>query len=152
VLAVCGFWLLFSPKSTCFPVRGPPPERHGDSAMCMRFWCESSARPGENLCDTVVANFLIHDQRLLPRAFHTKARSHCTIAAPLRWLVWLAWRCKKPGEWSIMIEEFGPIFMAVQNKPNFPQTESACDFREIVVKFLYRSDRCKPQVLRAKLL
>jgi hypothetical protein len=27
--------------------------------MRMRFWRESSARPGENLCDTVVANFLL---------------------------------------------------------------------------------------------
>jgi hypothetical protein len=34
----------------------------------------------------VVANFSFVDQRLLPRAFHTKARSHCTIAVPLGWL------------------------------------------------------------------
>jgi hypothetical protein len=51
----------------------------GDWAMGMRFCCESSARPGENLCDTVVANFLFDDQRLVPRAFHTKARSHFPI-------------------------------------------------------------------------
>jgi hypothetical protein len=51
--------------------------------MRMRFWRESSARQGKNLCDTVVANFSFIDQRPLPRAFHTKARSHCTITAPL---------------------------------------------------------------------
>jgi hypothetical protein len=26
--------------------QSPQPNRHGDSAMCMRFWCESSARRG----------------------------------------------------------------------------------------------------------
>jgi hypothetical protein len=47
--------------------------------MGMRFWRESSARWGKKLCDTVVANFSFDDQRLLPRAFHTKARSHFPI-------------------------------------------------------------------------
>jgi hypothetical protein len=51
----------------------------GDWAMGMRFWRESSARVGKNLCDTVVANFSFVDQRWLPRAFHTKARSHFPI-------------------------------------------------------------------------
>jgi hypothetical protein len=83
-------WLFFVPKLLVFDdfsawlvIGSTLPERHGDSAMRMRFWCESSARPGENLCDTVVANFLFVDQRLPPRAFHTKARSHCTITTPL---------------------------------------------------------------------
>jgi hypothetical protein len=43
----------------------------------MRFWRESSARWGKNLCDTVVANFSFVDRRLLPRAFHTKALYEC---------------------------------------------------------------------------
>jgi hypothetical protein len=59
------------------PLLNQPPR--GDWAMGMRFWRESSARPGENLCDTVVANFLFLEQRSLPRAFHTKARSHFPI-------------------------------------------------------------------------
>jgi hypothetical protein len=61
--------------------------------MRMRFWRESSARQGKNLCDTVVANFSFIDQRLLPRAFHTKARSHFTITAPLGQLGLLLRRC-----------------------------------------------------------
>jgi hypothetical protein len=71
---------------------------HGDSAMRMRFWCESSARVGKNLCDTVVANFSFVEPRPLPRAFHTKARSHCTITAPPGWLGLCFWHCRKPGE------------------------------------------------------
>jgi hypothetical protein len=46
----------------------------------------------------VVANFLFFDQRLLPRAFHTKARSHCTIAAPLGLLGFAALALQKTGE------------------------------------------------------
>jgi Helix-turn-helix domain len=41
------------------------------------------ASEAKNLCDTVVANFSVLEPRPLPRAFHTKARSHCTITAPL---------------------------------------------------------------------
>jgi hypothetical protein len=47
-----------------------------------------------------------------------------------------------------MVEELGPIFMAVQNKPSFPQTESVCDFQKIFMKFFYRNDRYVPLGLR----
>jgi hypothetical protein len=86
----------------------------------MRFWRESSARPGENLCDTVVANFLFFDQRLLPRAFHTKARSHFTITAPLGQLGLLLSPCRKPGKWSIMFAWFGGIFYTCMKQTKFP--------------------------------
>ena len=46
----------------------------GDKARGVRFWCEST-RDTKNLCDTVVANFLLRPPNELPRAFHTKARS-----------------------------------------------------------------------------
>ena len=45
----------------------------------LRFW-ETSTRSAKNLCDAVVAHFFGVPARLLPRAFHPKARSHCSIA------------------------------------------------------------------------
>jgi hypothetical protein len=42
-------------------------------------------------------NFPFVDQRLLPRAFHTKARSHCTITAPLGLLGLLFLAFQKTG-------------------------------------------------------
>ena len=48
--------------------------------MRMRFWCEST-RDTKNACDTVVAHFLLFPPDELPRAFHTKARSHFPITA-----------------------------------------------------------------------
>jgi hypothetical protein len=85
VLAVCGLWLLFVPEMAGFlallTVHAPPPERHGDSAMRMRFWCESSARWGKNLCDTVVANFLFlingcYRARFTPKPGHIALSPH----------------------------------------------------------------------------
>jgi hypothetical protein len=44
---------------------------------------------------------------------------------------------------------FTIFFIPAQNKPKFPQTESECGFQDVFVKFLFRSDRCIPQVLRS---
>ena len=57
-----------------------PQAPHGDRAMRMRFWCEST-RDTKNVCDTVVAHFLLFPPDELPRAFPTKARSHFPITA-----------------------------------------------------------------------
>jgi hypothetical protein len=43
---------------------------------------------------------------------------------------------------------FTGFFIPAQNKPKFAQTESECGFQEIFMKFLYRSARYIPQVLR----
>ena len=48
--------------------------------MRVRFWCEST-RDTKNVCDTVVAHFLLFPPDELPRAFPTKARSHFPITA-----------------------------------------------------------------------
>ena len=48
--------------------------------MRVWFWCENT-RDGKNVCDTVVAHFLLFPPGELPRAFHTKARSHFPITA-----------------------------------------------------------------------
>jgi hypothetical protein len=86
----------------------------------LRFWCESSARLGKNLCDTLVANFLFDDPRVLPRAFPTKARSHFTIAAPLGLLGLLLWNCRKPGMCSIMVAGFHDIFYTCTKQTKIP--------------------------------
>ena len=48
--------------------------------MRVRFWCEST-RDTKNVCDTVVAHFLLLPPDELPRTFPTKARSHFPITA-----------------------------------------------------------------------
>ena len=60
--------------------------------MRVRFWCEST-RDTKNACDTVVAHFLLFPPNELPRAFPTKARSHCPITA----LALVFWSVKGTG-------------------------------------------------------
>jgi hypothetical protein len=68
----------------------------------------------------VVANFLFLDQRLPPRAFHTKARSHFTIAAPLGQLGLLFWNFRKTGKCAIMVAEFHGIFYTCAKQTKIP--------------------------------
>jgi hypothetical protein len=78
------------------------------------------ASEAKNLCDAVVANFSFVDHRLLPRAFHTKARSHFTIAAPIGQLGFRFYRCRKPGKWPIMIAGFHGIFYTCTKQTKIP--------------------------------
>jgi hypothetical protein len=66
----------------------------------------------------VVANFSFIDPRLLPRAFHTKARAHCTITAPLGPLGLSYLLSPKTGEWFMTVARIFDIFYlskAIQN-------------------------------------
>jgi hypothetical protein len=131
-------WLLFVPKRPVFDgfsvrltVPRSPPERHGDSAMCMRFWCENSARWGENLCDTVVANFLL----LINDRYHarfTPKPGHIALS-PRRsdGLFCFDYSDKNRGSDLSWLRGSTVFFISVQIKPKFPQTESLCGFQEI---------------------
>jgi hypothetical protein len=71
---------------------------------------------------------------------------HYRRAARAAWLAFLA--LQKTEGVPIMVVGFDWIFIPLQNKPQFPETESVCGFQDAFVKFLCDSAPCMPQIVR----